>query len=52
MPYAARMQAPFTPGRYMVSMSGEWTRQQLNEVGEWLSSQAGTDEDYFELNNV
>merc|ERR1712137_292006 len=45
-------EVPFTPGRYMVSMSGEWTRQQLNEVGDWLNTQAGTDEDYFELNNV
>ena len=36
----------------MVTLSGEWTRQQLNELGQWLNNQAGTEEDYFELNNV
>jgi len=35
----------------MVSLSGEWTRQQLNDLGMWLNNQ-GTDDDYFELNNV
>lgn len=35
----------------MVSLSGEWTRPQLNDLGMWLNDR-GTDDDYFELNNV
>merc|ERR1712137_1142770 len=34
-------EVPFTPGRYMVSMSGEWTRQQLNDVVALISMLSG-----------